>query len=833
MLSLKAAGSSDAAASKADYLESYLNGRSDEPMGEWAGKYAEKLGIAGEKPLHGELTNGLNGYHPVSGEKVANNAGPEHKQGYEIVASAPKSVSVVWASADEQTRNELSAAHSKAVDAVIKHLEESKEGAFQRTKKDGKTKPINHQELAVAKYEHASNRNGEPNLHTHSMVLNLSENGKTVDIRPTSELEKNLGKIYRAELEKGVNQLGFSTEVDRDAFKKSELDSFKIKGVPRDLEKLCSTRREGIVDEIQKKGLEDTRKVRDNVALSSRNKKTSEPRADALNFAKEKAKEFGFDPAKIRNTNTKAQTKTSEFGKAPDREGLPSQKSGADLPNKNVENTRQQTQTSKPGKESHVDRAGPGQKPSERQGEHSRFKSNRVKQEAQKKASESKNRIDRTKGQERPKIQTPKAKHKVRFQPRANNHSAKHGTRSNMLQPDRKAAVRQIQKHAKRQSDIGRAKVAATQAAKDVGRKAFRSAQYETKRAFRGMTAAHNMRAFIRNPVSTLTKGVAKTAFRVSYNVAFKTAMRAAGKTASLSAKGVAHIAHKTALGVAKAVTAQVVKGMQKSIEKQAQRTQQAQKERVNSYVKQTREAAKEKKNPEKTENKEKAAEKPSGKREKDAERKPDNKEKPQEKPAANREKEVEQKSGDKEKAPEKEAERKPENKDHEQKPQEKEKPPEKAPETSATDREKDSGQKSGEKEKTPEKDAEPREKETDHKADDKEKASEKPGREDEQQSSDKEKERDGTESTGNTDNQDGKDDAKEKESDEKERNAERVGTGKEESIEDMIDRVGRDDHRDQKDIDKDIDNLGKDSRDTDKDMKTEKGQDKETDRGR
>ena len=77
-----------------DYYE--LGG---EPAGYWVGQLQSALYLNGEL-CAGELGKMLQGYHPTSGEALASNAGIDHKGGWDMTFSAPKSVSVAWALAD-------------------------------------------------------------------------------------------------------------------------------------------------------------------------------------------------------------------------------------------------------------------------------------------------------------------------------------------------------------------------------------------------------------------------------------------------------------------------------------------------------------------------------------------------------------------------------------------------------------------------------------------------------------------------------------------------------------------------------------------------------------
>lgn len=244
MLSFKSINAEGGVSKIAAYYEGYQLGKEnpnekettrqhDEPMGKWIGSYAEKRGFANELVHRGEMQRGLRGFDPKTGEPLSNNAGDErHKPGYDLTFSAPKSVSIAWASAPDELREKISAAHQKSIESAIKYAEQS--GAFvQREGHAGEFK-VAHGEIAAATFEHSSNRAGEPHLHTHAVVLNVSDNGKRVDFRAANT--HAIGTAYRVEMARELEKMGFSIEQDG--------KSFRIEGFPKDLEKQLSTRAE-------------------------------------------------------------------------------------------------------------------------------------------------------------------------------------------------------------------------------------------------------------------------------------------------------------------------------------------------------------------------------------------------------------------------------------------------------------------------------------------------------------------------------------------------------------------------------------------------------------
>ena len=89
---------------KEDY---YLTG--GEPPGQWRGAATAPLGLEGHVD-RSSLRAILSGCHPVTGQPLVQQAGPQHRAGWDLTFSAPKSVSVLWSQADPSIRAEIQTA---------------------------------------------------------------------------------------------------------------------------------------------------------------------------------------------------------------------------------------------------------------------------------------------------------------------------------------------------------------------------------------------------------------------------------------------------------------------------------------------------------------------------------------------------------------------------------------------------------------------------------------------------------------------------------------------------------------------------------------------------
>jgi ATP-dependent exoDNAse (exonuclease V) alpha subunit len=90
---------------------------------------------------------------------------------------------------------------------------------------DGKSETVLTGNLIVAKFNHDTNRNQEPQIHTHAVVINATQNGDKWQSLGTDTVGKTgfienvyanqiaFGKIYREVLKPLVEGLGYETEV--------------------------------------------------------------------------------------------------------------------------------------------------------------------------------------------------------------------------------------------------------------------------------------------------------------------------------------------------------------------------------------------------------------------------------------------------------------------------------------------------------------------------------------------------------------------------------------------------------------------------------------------
>ncbi len=110
--------------------------------------------------------------------------------------------------------------------------------AATRVMTDGKSETVLTGNLIVAKFNHDTNRNQEPQIHTHAVVINATQNGDKWQSLGTDKIGKTgfienvyanqiaFGKLYREAFKPLVEKLGYETEVV------GKHGMWEMKGVP-------------------------------------------------------------------------------------------------------------------------------------------------------------------------------------------------------------------------------------------------------------------------------------------------------------------------------------------------------------------------------------------------------------------------------------------------------------------------------------------------------------------------------------------------------------------------------------------------------------------------
>ncbi|MBW3808226.1 conjugative transfer relaxase/helicase TraI [Aeromonas jandaei] len=199
----------------------------------WIGEGAERLGLSGsiegatlDAMAQGKLPDGTELSRIVNGKET-------HRAGYDLTFSAPKSVSVMALVAGDKRFLD---AHHRAVAVAMKEVEAL---ASTRIMTEGVSRTEATGNIVAALYTHDTSRELDPQLHTHSLVLNatwaegkwraLSSDAAHMNTGFGKDMFNNklaLGQIYRHALRQDVEAMGFEVEVT------GKHGLWELKGVP-------------------------------------------------------------------------------------------------------------------------------------------------------------------------------------------------------------------------------------------------------------------------------------------------------------------------------------------------------------------------------------------------------------------------------------------------------------------------------------------------------------------------------------------------------------------------------------------------------------------------
>lgn len=276
----------------------------------WMGKAAELLGLEG--PVDAKtFDEALAGYFPQGVDLSRMSGGQNiHRPGYDLTLSAPKSISVLGVVLGD---SRILEAHQRAVGVAMGEIERL---ASTRVMVDGVSQTEMTGKLLAAAFHHDTSRELDPQLHTHLIVMNLTEflgEWKTLSsdkvgnngfIENVYALQVALGKIYRNELRQAVEDMGFRTVVT------GKNDLWEIEGVPVEI---FSQRTQQIREAV---GDGASLKSRDVAALDTRKAKQKDPdRVELLTEWMNRLEQEGFDIGAFRQ-EAEARLKTMDSDRA-------------------------------------------------------------------------------------------------------------------------------------------------------------------------------------------------------------------------------------------------------------------------------------------------------------------------------------------------------------------------------------------------------------------------------------------------------------------------------------------------------------------------------------
>lgn len=129
--------------------------------------------------------------------------------GYDLVFTPPKSVSIAWGLGDEQLRRGIESAHERAIQDVIRHLEQNV--VMTRRGRNGVRQIDTAGGVIGTKFRHWDSRAGDPNLHDHVVIANrvqgVDGQWSSIDGRMLYQYGVECSELYNARVQQYVTEL--------------------------------------------------------------------------------------------------------------------------------------------------------------------------------------------------------------------------------------------------------------------------------------------------------------------------------------------------------------------------------------------------------------------------------------------------------------------------------------------------------------------------------------------------------------------------------------------------------------------------------------------------
>ena len=258
----------------------------------WYGDAAKALGLrAHVHPSRFEAV--LSGYVPGTDLRLGRmrEGQHEHRPGWDITLSAPKSVSL---EALVMGDRRVIRAHDEAVRATLDFVEAE---LLQTRGWDPATRRrprVRANGMVVAGFRHLASRDQDPQLHTHCVLANMTRtaSGEWRSVEPTKirRSQKLIGAYYRNELARRLQALGMAvspTLVGR-------VPGFELAGYERSFIDAFSGRRRAILEDLEQKEQPYTAENTQKAALRTRRHKEDRTLADLVPEWRARAQALGL-----------------------------------------------------------------------------------------------------------------------------------------------------------------------------------------------------------------------------------------------------------------------------------------------------------------------------------------------------------------------------------------------------------------------------------------------------------------------------------------------------------------------------------------------------------
>ena len=272
-------------------IEDYYAARGEGP-GRWVGGGCGGIGLDGRVDRDAFMAL-MHGQDPVGGSVLRRTGACSTVAAVDLTFSPPKSVSVLFAIADEQVSRLLVDAHERAVEAALGYLE--REACWTR-RGHGGAERLRGEGFIAAAYRHRLSRAGDPQLHTHVVVANMTRaQGRytALDAHVIYEHKSAAGAIYRAVLRAEVRE-----RLPWVQWRSSGRGLFEIEGLP-----------DGVLREFSRRRAEIEQRARELTGVGASG--LSRERLQGIALATRRTKDYAVDGARWQE---EARARAAEHG---------------------------------------------------------------------------------------------------------------------------------------------------------------------------------------------------------------------------------------------------------------------------------------------------------------------------------------------------------------------------------------------------------------------------------------------------------------------------------------------------------------------------------------
>jgi conjugative relaxase-like TrwC/TraI family protein len=182
----------------------------DRAPSEWCGEGARALGLEGpvDRATFAALVDGR-----LPDGSILHRGGGARRGGTDFEFSAPKSFSIQALVNDDQRLIDV---HRRAVDIARKRIEAT---VATRVTERGAMRLEFTRSAVIAQFEHTTSRAGDPDLHSHVVVLNVTRRAdgkwRSIENAEMFKEQRLMYEIYLSELAKGAKDLGYEVAVGK------------------------------------------------------------------------------------------------------------------------------------------------------------------------------------------------------------------------------------------------------------------------------------------------------------------------------------------------------------------------------------------------------------------------------------------------------------------------------------------------------------------------------------------------------------------------------------------------------------------------------------------